>query len=68
MPGRGAWLHADAQCLTQALNRKSFARAFKAKRALCTDVLEQQVSEMLSGTSPAVTPIDERHRAVHEKK
>ncbi|HET7753936.1 MAG TPA: YlxR family protein [Anaeromyxobacteraceae bacterium] len=27
--GRGAWLHADEACLTRAVRRKAFARAFR---------------------------------------
>lgn len=27
--GRGAWLHPSAECLKQALRRRSFARAFR---------------------------------------
>ncbi|WP_286216399.1 YlxR family protein [Demequina sediminis] len=29
LPGRGAWLHPDPQCLAQALRRKAFARALR---------------------------------------
>ncbi len=28
-PGRGAWLHADAECLELALRRRGFPRAFR---------------------------------------
>jgi predicted RNA-binding protein YlxR (DUF448 family) len=28
-PGRGAWLHADAECLELALQRGGFSRAFR---------------------------------------
>ena len=27
--GRGAWLHARAECLAEALRRRAFARAFR---------------------------------------
>lgn len=29
LPGRGAWLHPDAQCLQQAIRRRAFARALR---------------------------------------
>ena len=66
MPGRGAWLHPSHECLTKALTRKAFPRAFKAGRAVSTERLEQQLSELLtresvSDTSPDVTPDDEPH-------
>lgn len=30
MPGRGAWLHPDRDCLEQAQSKRGFNRAFKA--------------------------------------
>ena len=29
LPGRGAWLHHDPECLSTALRRRAFARAFR---------------------------------------
>ncbi|HEX5143838.1 MAG TPA: YlxR family protein [Mycobacterium sp.] len=29
LPGRGAWLHPDPQCLTEAIRRRAFARALR---------------------------------------
>ncbi|MCH6470932.1 YlxR family protein [Sinomonas terrae] len=29
LPGRGAWLHPDRACLTQAVKRRAFSRAFR---------------------------------------
>jgi predicted RNA-binding protein YlxR (DUF448 family) len=29
LPGRGAWLHPDRQCLEAATRRRAFARAFR---------------------------------------
>lgn len=29
LPGRGAWLHSDQQCLTEAVRRRAFARALR---------------------------------------
>nr|WP_268874379.1 YlxR family protein [Tersicoccus phoenicis] len=30
LPGRGAWLHPEPQCLHRALSRRAFDRAFRA--------------------------------------
>ncbi len=29
LPGRGAWLHRDPKCLSTALRKRAFARAFR---------------------------------------
>ena len=29
LPGRGAWLHPDQQCLTEAIRRRAFVRALR---------------------------------------
>ncbi|CAJ1583875.1 YlxR family protein [[Mycobacterium] wendilense] len=29
LPGRGAWLHSDTQCLQEALRRRAFVRALR---------------------------------------
>ena len=29
LPGRGAWLHPDQQCLTEAIRRRAFTRALR---------------------------------------
>ena len=49
LPGRGAWVHPTAECLTIALNRKAFGRALRGHQALDTadllafrTVLEEQ--------------------------
>jgi uncharacterized protein len=31
--GRGAWLHASAECLDRAIRRRAFARAFRGRAA-----------------------------------
>ncbi|WIY81580.1 YlxR family protein [Propionimicrobium sp. PCR01-08-3] len=31
LPGRGAWLHADADCVSLAKRRGAFARSFRRK-------------------------------------
>ncbi len=31
LPGRGAWLHRDPKCLSTALRKRAFARAFRGQ-------------------------------------
>ena len=41
LPGRGAWLHPDPQCLDAAIRRRAFARALRITGSLdVTAVLE----------------------------
>lgn len=51
MPGRGAWLHPDTDCLHKAIVRKAIPRALRAQHGVDTDGLEQQLTEILSATS-----------------
>lgn len=43
LPGRGAWVHRDPECLSTALKRRAFARSFR--RQVDTDKLEAALSE-----------------------
>jgi predicted RNA-binding protein YlxR (DUF448 family) len=43
MPGRGAAVHPNVECLTLALRRRAFARALRATGPLNTAVLEEFV-------------------------
>jgi predicted RNA-binding protein YlxR (DUF448 family) len=40
MPGRGANLHPDTRCLTEALRRRAFARALRVEGPLDVSLLE----------------------------
>ncbi|GAA4471595.1 hypothetical protein GCM10023190_00950 [Enteractinococcus fodinae] len=42
LPGRGAWLHRDPKCLSTALRKRAFARAFRGR--VDTAQLEQSLS------------------------
>lgn len=42
LPGRGAWLHRDPKCLSTALRKRAFARAFRGQ--VDTEKLEQALS------------------------
>jgi predicted RNA-binding protein YlxR (DUF448 family) len=39
MPGRGAWLHPDLDCLQLAERRRAFGRALRSSGTLETDAL-----------------------------
>ncbi|WP_394942318.1 YlxR family protein [Psychromicrobium sp. YIM B11713] len=46
MAGRGAWLHPDQDCLTLALKRHGFSRAFKSP--VDTAPIEQPLREAIA--------------------
>lgn len=48
--GRGAWLHPNPECLTTALKRKAFHRAFK------TAVDTEELAQLLTEWNVAKTP------------
>ncbi|MDX7953903.1 RNA-binding protein [Lichenihabitans sp. Uapishka_5] len=41
LPGRGAWVSADAETVKLAIRRKSFGRSFKAEVSIAVDLVEQ---------------------------
>jgi uncharacterized protein len=47
LPGRGAWLHSDPQCLTAALKRRAFTRALRLTGSPDTSAVVQYFSEQL---------------------
>ena len=51
MPGRGAWLHADETCLSQATTRRAWGRALRLRSAVSTDALAEQVEREIRSTS-----------------
>ncbi|HVP67391.1 MAG TPA: YlxR family protein [Anaeromyxobacteraceae bacterium] len=42
--GRGAWLHPGAECLSRAVRRKAFARAFRGAAAVDGERLRRQLT------------------------
>lgn len=42
--GRGAWLHADPACLSRAVRRKGFARAFRGSVSVDEVLLRRQLT------------------------
>ncbi|MCX5386024.1 YlxR family protein [Streptomyces sp. NBC_00083] len=45
LPGRGAYVHPASVCLDQAVRRRAFSRAFKAKEALDTADVRNYVEQ-----------------------
>ncbi|WP_280827349.1 DUF448 domain-containing protein [Mycobacterium sp. OTB74] len=55
LPGRGAWLHPDQQCLHAAIRRRAFARALRITGSPDTSAVEEFVRS-LNGLEPARQP------------
>ncbi|WP_291526365.1 YlxR family protein [Branchiibius sp. NY16-3462-2] len=49
LPGRGAWLHPDADCLSKAIRRRAFGRALRLTQAVDTDAVQQFVADRHEG-------------------
>nr|WP_209621846.1 YlxR family protein [Saccharothrix coeruleofusca] len=60
LPGRGAWLHPDPQCLRNAEKRRAFPRALRAQGALDVEGVREHVERF--GKTVAGSPRD-RHEA-----
>ncbi|PWJ25772.1 hypothetical protein ATK17_1910 [Branchiibius hedensis] len=45
LPGRGAWLHPSADCLSKAIRRRAFGRALRLTQAVDTNAVQQFVAE-----------------------
>ncbi|MET0900285.1 MAG: YlxR family protein [Mycobacterium sp.] len=45
LPGRGAWLHPDPQCLHAAIRRRAFARALRITGSSDTSEVDEFVSQ-----------------------
>ena len=63
LPGRGAWLHLDAQCLHAAIRRRAFARALRITGSPDLTAVVEYV-EALSADSAA--PVDRTGSEKHE--
>ncbi|WP_245614351.1 YlxR family protein [Actinokineospora inagensis] len=49
MPGRGAWLHPDPECLAKAEKRRAFPRAFRVQGVLDVAGLRSAVEAAVVG-------------------
>jgi len=47
LPGRGAWLHPDPQCLEAAVRRRAFVRALRITGSPDTSAVVEYVSATL---------------------
>ena len=45
LPGRGAWLHFDLECLRNAERRRAFSRAFRVQGALDVASLREHIEQ-----------------------
>jgi hypothetical protein len=50
LPGRGAWLHPDQQCLHAAVRRRAFGRALRITGSPDTSVVEEFFSSLTDST------------------
>jgi predicted RNA-binding protein YlxR (DUF448 family) len=50
LPGRGAWLHPDLQCLDAAIRRRAFGRALRITGSPDTTVVVEHVNSVLRTT------------------
>ncbi|WP_284749499.1 MULTISPECIES: YlxR family protein [Amycolatopsis] len=68
LPGRGAWLHPDPDCLAKAERRRAFPRALRAPGALDVREVHDHVGRTTShheaGTYPASRGTKEAGRPV----
>ena len=70
LPGRGAWLHPDPDCLAKAERRRAFPRALRAPGALDAREVRERVEHTTThhepGTSPGSRGTKEAGRTRHE--
>jgi len=52
LPGRGAWLHRDQECLTAADRRRAFPRALRVPGPLDTHLLHQWFDQIVHQPEP----------------
>ncbi|NKQ57259.1 YlxR family protein [Amycolatopsis sp. K13G38] len=45
LPGRGAWLHPEPECLTKAERRRAFSRALRAPGTLDVTALRRHLEQ-----------------------
>ncbi|WP_410645513.1 YlxR family protein [Amycolatopsis sp. lyj-346] len=68
LPGRGAWLHPDPDCLAKAERRRAFPRALRAPGALdareVREHVERTTTHHEAGTSPGSRGFEEAGRPV----
>jgi predicted RNA-binding protein YlxR (DUF448 family) len=53
LPGRGAWLHPDQQCLNEAIRRRAFVRALRITGTPDTTEVVEYVSSLTDSLAAA---------------
>ena len=61
LPGRGAWLHPDPQCLHAAIRRRAFARALRITGSPDTSAVVEYVSPADASDQPGRQTGSEEH-------
>src|SRR5690606_10403344 len=56
LPGRGAWLHPDLQCLDLAERRRAFARALRTAGPVDTRAVRDHVAGLEGHDTPGTSP------------
>jgi predicted RNA-binding protein YlxR (DUF448 family) len=54
LPGRGAWLHPDPQCLHTAIRRRAFGRALRITGSPDTSAAIEQIENAESPTAAVI--------------
>lgn len=44
MPGRGAWVHPERECVEKAIRRRAFVRALRVSGPLDTQTFEERLN------------------------
>nr|WP_142003330.1 YlxR family protein [Amycolatopsis cihanbeyliensis] len=56
LPGRGAWLHRDPECLSRAERRRAFSRALRVSGVLDAGGVRDHLERLAPGSTDAGTP------------
>jgi uncharacterized protein len=57
LPGRGAWLHPDQQCLQEAIRRRAFARALRITGSPDTSAVVEYFTAREASVHPATEQV-----------
>ena len=69
LPGRGAWLHPDQQCLHEAIRRRAFARALRITGSPETSAVEEHFEKYgAPDTSVKRTGSEEHEHTVKSRR
>jgi hypothetical protein len=57
LPGRGAWLHPDPQCLRAAIRRRAFVRALRITGSPDITAVQEHFEKSEHPTTPATEQV-----------